>query len=481
MKAFLNDVPVRFTEGETILEVARREGVFIPTLCEFAALHHRPGTCRMCLVEIVEKDRTRTVTACDTRMKEGLRVRTTGAQLRSMRKLQAELLFADHCERCSECPRHGDCELQTVAKTVGLDVSSLSGRFVNRHGTDDTAPALTFTPDKCIRCLRCLEVCRQVHGVGAITLEGFGTEAAVGFDGTPWGASDRCIQCGQCSLVCPTGAIAVKDQCERALELFEDPSVTTVVQMAPAVRFTFGEAMGLPAGENLEGFLVAGLKKLGADLVCDTRWSADVTILEEGTELIERLEKMKRENRLDRPDTMFTSCCPGWINHVEKSAADLIDHISTTRSPQGIFGALAKTWLPRALKIDKERIRVISIMPCTAKKDEAARPALSRDGMPDVDLVLTVRELAEMADINRGTFYLSTKRPYPRHGEARALRFALHDGGDGRRAALCDDGRRHGGGPSHGLRAYGRSPHGAPRVRTRPRPQERQGSDRRNG
>ena len=145
MKAFLNDVPVRFTEGETILEVARREGVFIPTLCEFAALHHRPGTCRMCLVEIVEKDRTRTVTACDTRMKEGLRVRTTGAQLRSMRKLQAELLFADHCERCSECPRHGDCELQTVAKTVGLDVSSLSGRFVNRHGTDATAPALTFT------------------------------------------------------------------------------------------------------------------------------------------------------------------------------------------------------------------------------------------------------------------------------------------------------------------------------------------------
>ena len=166
--------------------------------------------------------------------------------------------------------------------------------------------------------------------------------------------------------------------------------------MAPAVRFTIGEAMGLPAGENLEGFLVAGLKKLGADLVCDTRWSADVTILEEGTELIERLEKMKRENRLDRPDTMFTSCCPGWINHVEKSAADLIDHISTTRSPQGIFGALAKTWLPRALKIKKDRIRVISIMPCTAKKDEAARPALSREGIPDVDLVLTVRELATL-------------------------------------------------------------------------------------
>lgn len=396
MKAFLNDLPVRFTEGETILEVARREGVFVPTLCEFAALHHRPGTCRMCLVEIVEKDRTRTVTACDTRMKEGLRVRTTGTQLRSMRRLQAELLFADHCERCSECPRHGDCELQTVAKTVGLDVSRLSGRYVGRHGTDATAPALTFTPDKCIRCLRCLEVCRQVQGVGAITLEGFGTGAAVGFDGAPWGASDRCIQCGQCSLVCPTGAIAVKDQGERALELFEDPAVTTVVQIAPAVRFTIGEAMGRPAGENLEGFLVAGLKKLGADLVCDTRWSADVTILEEGTELIERLEKMKRENRLDRPDTMFTSCCPGWINHVEKSAADLIDHISTTRSPQGIFGALAKTWLPKALKIKKDRIRVISIMPCTAKKDEAARPALSRGGGPDVDLVLTVRELATL-------------------------------------------------------------------------------------
>lgn len=395
MNAYLDNIPVSFTEGETILEVARREGTFIPTLCEFAALHHRPGTCRMCLVEVEEEGRTHAVTACDTRMTEGMRVRTRSTRIRGMRKLQAELLFADHCEKCSECARHGHCELQTVAKTVGLDLATLSSRYVSRHGTDASAPALTFTPDKCIRCLRCVEVCRQVHGIGAITLNQIGTDAAVGFDNGPWGESNRCIQCGQCALVCPTGALAVKNECERALELFEDPAVTTVVQMAPAVRFTLAEAMGLPASaENLEGFIVAGLKKLGADFVCDTRWSADVTILEEGTELIERLDAMKRKGLLATPDTMFTSCCPGWINHIEKSAPDMIDHISSTRSPQGIFGALAKTWLPDVQKVPRERVRVISIMPCTAKKDEAARPALSRDGVRDVDLVLTVRELA---------------------------------------------------------------------------------------
>lgn len=412
MQAYLDNAPVTFSEGETILEVARREGTFIPTLCEFAALAHRPGTCRMCLVEVEAADGTyHAVTACDTRMTEGLRVRTRSTRIRDMRKLQAELLFADHCETCSECSRHGACELQDVARTVGLDVSRLTGRFVARSGVDRSAPALQFTPDKCIRCLRCLEVCRHVHGVGAITLNRFGTESAIGFGDVPWGESDRCIQCGQCSLVCPTGAIAVKDQGERALELFEDPNVTTVVQMAPAVRFTLGEAMGLDHVENLEGFIVAALKKLGADYVCDTRWSADVTILEEGTELIERLERQKREGRLDHPDTMFTSCCPGWVNHMEKSAPELLEHISSTRSPQGIFGALAKTWLPKTMGIDSRRVRVISIMPCTAKKDEAQRPALARDGIPDTDLVLTVRETADL--LRRNGLTPDTLKPVP--------------------------------------------------------------------
>ncbi len=413
--AILNGRQAAYAPGETVLQVARREGVAVPTLCEFAALGHRPGTCRMCLVEVKApgEDRFRLATACDTRMTPGLIVETRSARVREARRLQASLLFADHCETCSACARHGRCELQDVARSIGLDLGALSGRYVTRTARKDATKALVFTPDKCIRCLRCVEVCRSVHGIGAITFEGVGTNAAVGFDGRPWAESDRCIQCGQCTLVCPTGALDVRDEVDRALDLLADPDVITVFQLAPATRVAMPEALGLPPGENFEGRMVAGLKRLGADFVMDTRWSADVTILEEGTELIERLEKQQAAGTLERPDTMFTSCCPGWINHAEKSAPDILPHISSTRSPQAIFSALAKTWLPEKLGLERAKIRVISIMPCTAKKDEAARAKLLREGesSPDTDLVLTVRELARLFE--RGGVDVLSLEPVP--------------------------------------------------------------------
>ena len=274
MLATINLQPVEFTEGETILEVARRTGTFIPTLCEFAALNHRPGTCRMCLVEVTRADGTsRVVTACETRLVEGDAVDTYSHKVRRMQKLQAELLFSDHCETCSGCARHGACELQKVARVVGLDVTRLSGRLATRPvETDASANGLVFTPDKCIRCLRCIEACRQVQGIGVIKLDYTGTNAAVSFGG-PWGESETCIQCGQCALVCPTGALAVKDQTDCALDWFDDPAVTTVVQFAPAVRVTIGESIGARPGENLQGRIVAALRKLGADCVMDTRSS----------------------------------------------------------------------------------------------------------------------------------------------------------------------------------------------------------------
>ena len=266
---------------------------------------------------------------------------------------------------------------------------------------DATAPAMRFDGSKCIRCLRCIEVCRKVQGenVSALTLKGVGTAARIGFtDAASWGASDRCIECGQCSLVCPTGAISVKDECTEVFDMLDDDALTTVFQFAPAVRVALAEEFGLPAGLNVEKKVVSALKVLGADYVMDTNWSADVTIMEEGTEMLENFERAKREGTLhEKPFTYFTSCCPGWINYVEKIAPDMIPHVSSTRSPQSIFGALAKTWLADRAGVEKKNLRVVSIMPCTAKKGEAARETLKReDGSRDVDLVLTVREFARL-------------------------------------------------------------------------------------
>lgn len=411
--ARINGQSVTFKEGETILEVARRMGAFVPTLCEFAALNHRPGTCRMCLTQVTKANgETHVVTACDTRLEDGDVVNTRAHRVRQMQKLQAELLFADHCETCSSCARHGACELQTVAKQVGLDVTTMSGRLATRKPTvDRSAPGLVFTADKCIRCLRCIEVCRSVQGLGVMTLNHTGTGAAIGFAGDRWGDSDTCIQCGQCALVCPTGALAIKNQTDLALDWFADPTIKTVVQFAPAVRMAVAEGVGLPAGTNLEGQVIAALKALGADFVMDTRWAADVTIMEEGTEFLERLTAQKTAGTLDKPDTMFTSCCPGWVTHVEKNAPDMIAHLSTTRSPQGIFGALSKTWLPKVLGLEAQALRTISIMPCTAKKGEAGREQLAHDGRPDTDLVLTVQEFLTM--LERSGIDLKALTPAP--------------------------------------------------------------------
>ncbi len=396
-KALMNGREVEFAEGETILTVARREGFFIPTLCEFSALNHHPGTCRMCLVECAKPGaENRLVSACDTRIEAADVITTASARCRAAQRLQAELLFMDHCETCSRCARHGACELQEVAARVGLNTEGLSGTLNTRHGVDLSETGLVFTADKCIRCLRCVEVCRALHGIGAITFEETGTDARIGFDGAPWVASNRCIQCGQCGLVCPTGALAVKNQCDTALDWLEDPEITVVVQFAPATRIAVSELVGAPAGTNLEGELVAALKRLGAAFVMDTRWAADVTIMEEGTELMARLTEQAENGMLDKPKTMFTSCCPGWVNHMEKRAPDLLAHLSSTRSPQQIFGALVKTYLPERLGLDASRIRHISIMPCTAKKGEAAKPSLRHHDACDVDLVLTVQELVDL-------------------------------------------------------------------------------------
>ncbi|MCG5030464.1 [FeFe] hydrogenase, group A [Mesosutterella sp. OilRF-GAM-744-9] len=393
MKAWINNQEVEFTEGESILQVAKKAGIFIPTLCAFLPLNHTPGTCRVCLVEIEDKSApggTRVVTSCTTPMLEGMRVMTRTRRVRRMQRLQMAWIFADHDQDCASCVRYGNCELQDVAMYVGLKHNTCNGRFTTPRPFDLTQNGLLRDVNKCIRCGRCVEVCRQVQGISALTIDDISTHCGVGIaHAKTWAESPYCVQCGQCTMVCPTGALGEHDQGETAIDWFEDPEIKTVVAFAPAARVTVGDAFGMDPGANTEGQMVTAIKRLGADYVCDINWAADVTIMEEGTEFIERLSSGGQL-------PMMTSCCSGWVNYVEKHHPEFRQNLSTTRSPQGIFGALAKTWFAREHGLDPEKLRFISIMPCTAKKDEAARPQLSRNGMPDTDLVLTVREFARL-------------------------------------------------------------------------------------
>ena len=392
MKAWINNKEFEFQEGETILHAAKRLGIFIPTLCAYLPLNHTPGTCRVCLVEVTDdRGRGQIVTACTTPLTNGMRVQTRTKRIREMQRWQVAWIFSDHDQDCASCSRHGNCELQDVALYVGLQHNSCNGRFTEKRPLDWSANGLVRDANKCIRCYRCVEVCRQVQGVSALTMDNIGNECGVGIAGAKlWADSAKCVQCGQCSLVCPTGALSEKDQTEVALDWFSDPEIKTVVAFAPAVRVTLGDAFQAAPGTNLEKRIVTALKQLGADYVCDINWAADVTIMEEGTELLERLND-------GGTLPMMTSCCPGWVNFVEKVHPEIIPNLSTTRSPQAIFGSLAKTWFAREHGINPDKLRFISIMPCTAKKGEALRPTLARADMgPDVDAVLTVRELAKL-------------------------------------------------------------------------------------
>ena len=405
MNASINGRDYTFEPGETILQVARRNGIFIPTLCHFQPLGHKPGTCRVCLAEVTDKNgRTEMLTTCNTPMQEGMRVNTRSSRVRNMQRLQVELIFADHDQDCAACARHGDCELQDLAEYVGLSTNRFAPRINHDRPFDDTMHGMVRDMSKCIRCLRCVEVCRKVQGVAALTVDGTGTGAHIGVGMAPSQNTSACIQCGQCTLVCPTGALAERDENDDVLDYLANPELTTVFAFAPSVRVVIGEEFGMTPGENVEGRIVAALRRLGADIVIDTDFAADVVIMEEGTELLGRI---RNGGKLP----MFTSCCPGWINYAEKHCPDILPYLSTTRSPQAVSGSLVKTYLAEKSGIAPKKIRTISIMPCTAKKDEAARPQLHVHGTPDTDVVLTVRELSRL--FRRCGIDLATVEPEP--------------------------------------------------------------------
>lgn len=392
MKVNVNGKEYSFREGETILELAKRNGIFIPSLCQFEPIGHKPATCRVCLVEVNDGKGKRMVAACETPLEDGMAIDSISRHVRDMQRTQVELIFADHDQDCVSCVRHGNCELQDLGESVGVARNRFSSKVKHSpksRPVDDTANGMMRDMSKCIRCLRCVEVCRQIQGVAALTLDGKGTDACIGVGMADDHASSSCIQCGQCIMVCPTGALAERDENDKVIDMLADPEITTVFAFAPSVRVVLGEEFGMTPGVNVEGKIVGALKAIGADMVLDTDFAADAVIMEEGTELLQNIKNGKKL-------PMFTSCCPGWINYAEKHYPDVLQHISSTRSPQAVLGALAKHYLPTVMEVDPKRLRVISIMPCTAKKDEAKRPELARGETPDTDVVLTVREFARL-------------------------------------------------------------------------------------
>ena len=372
-------------KSATVLTAAKTAGINVPSLCYHPEL--RPeGACRVCVVE-VEGAKT-LVASCVYPVNEGMVVHTNTAAVREARKTVVELLLANHPQDCLSCQRNTNCELQTMAADMGIRKVRFDGVKKNLP-LDANNPSLVRDPNKCILCGRCIKACSDRQGVNVYSFakRGFDTVVApafeVGLELAP------CTYCGQCASVCPTAAIVEKDDTQAVWAAISDPTKHVIVQTAPATRVALGEALGMNSGSIVTGKMVASLRRLGFDKVFDTDFTADLTIMEEGHELLHRLQ-----NKGVLP--MVTSCSPGWVNFIELMYPDLLPHLSTAKSPQQMFGALAKTYYAEKTGIDVKNIVSVSIMPCTAKKAEAVRPEFAANGVQDVDYVLTTRELGRM-------------------------------------------------------------------------------------
>ncbi|MFW5878199.1 MAG: NADH-dependent [FeFe] hydrogenase, group A6 [Myxococcota bacterium] len=371
--------------GETILTVLRREGIHVPTLCHMEGLEPT-GACRLCVVEV--EGAPGLVPACSFPISEGMKIRTSTPRVLDARRTIVELLLANHPDDCLYCSRSGKCDLQGLAVDLGVRQRS---RYVpqERREMDVSSPAIVRDPSKCILCGRCVRVCDEVQGVSAIDFVGRGSRAMVA---PAFGSGlnlSSCVNCGQCVVVCPTGALSEKSHVQEVVAALADPTKTVVVQHAPAVSVSLAEEAGMRVGQDVDGKMVAALRRLGFDWVFDTSFTADLTIMEEGSELVHRI---KNGGKLP----MMTSCSPGWIKFVETFYPELIPNVSSCKSPQQMMGALIKSFFAEREEMEPKDIVSVSIMPCTAKKFECGRPEMGSDHVPDVDYVLTTRELGQM-------------------------------------------------------------------------------------
>lgn len=394
IKLTIDNREVEVPKDMNLVEAAASVGIKIPTLC-YLNLHefgytNNSGVCRICVVEVA--GRKNLAPACKTVCTDGMVVRTHTPRVINARQTVLELILSDHPNECLTCSKNGYCSLQSMARDLGIREAKYSGE--RTKPMMDLSPSIVRNMEKCILCRRCETVCNEVQTVGALSVVGRGFTSVLCTAFNDPIQTTNCVNCGQCVAVCPTSALSENNNIKEVMRSLADPSKTVVVQTAPAVRVALGQDFGLE-GRSVTGKMTTALRQLGFDYVFDTDFAADLTIMEEGTELLERLHKyLAGDTQVKIP--MMTSCCPGWVTFMEKHFPELRENLSTAKSPQQMFGAIAKNYLAPKLGVERQNFVVVSVMPCVAKKSEAVRPEFSKDGDPDVNISITTRELAHM-------------------------------------------------------------------------------------